>query len=135
MAQDWENQANWQNMAVNEDDSVAKYMEILQQALAKVDLAIGAINQAKELVLPQKNEEASMNTTCSPLHTPNRSTNNRKMYECDICKSRFAKDKTYKEHLLKHSAVKCPYACEYCSKAFVQKSHLLRHIQAEHHKN
>lgn len=51
------------------------------------------------------------------------------VYTCQLCNSYETNKKSnFEQHLKKHSQEKC-FQCEICGRAFVQKSHLKKHIQ------
>lgn len=50
---------------------------------------------------------------------------------CEICAKTFKYDKSYKEHMQKHTGYK-PFKCEYCEKQFCTRKQLRFHINLHH---
>lgn len=54
-------------------------------------------------------------------------------FECEICKSQFATQKTLKLHIeTKHIPSTCVYQCPSCSKTFLQVKAVIRHLTNDH---
>ncbi|CAH0391970.1 unnamed protein product [Bemisia tabaci] len=54
-------------------------------------------------------------------------TNNRKMFECDVCNMKFSNGANMRRHKMRHTGVK-PYECRVCQKRFFRKDHLAEHF-------
>lgn len=136
MEYEWDNQANFEHVELEEGDSVAKYIDIVQRALAKAIMVRDSLAEVKEILEESESvmEAIEVNSNSPEPKSPILETpkSNREKYICGICESVFENMKTYRKHILLHTSHKKAFCCNLCDKGFVQSSHLLKHVRNEH---
>ena len=84
-----------------------------------------------EEIFPSKIELRKHLVTCEKKECKPKEPSQVALHVCNICNKDFASPYNVRRHQLTHSDER-PYACQYCNKAFKEKSSLTKHVKRVH---
>ena len=84
-----------------------------------------------EEIFPSKVELRKHLVTCEKKECKPKEPSQVALHVCNICNKDFASPYNVRRHQLTHSDER-PYECQYCSKAFKEKSSLTKHVKRVH---